>query len=58
MVRNTKSNKNIRIEISEEEILKRIAQIEELDIEDDFRQFLIQALEALVRLDKIVGMTR
>ncbi|MBC8554305.1 MAG: IS66 family transposase [Candidatus Brocadiales bacterium] len=46
----------ITIEISEEEILKRISQIEDLDIEDDLREFLIQALRALVRLDQVVGM--
>jgi len=56
MVFKTKSAKNIRIEISEEEILKRIQQIEQFDIDDDFRQFLIQALEALICLDKIIGM--
>ena len=55
----TESNKgpqNIRIEISEEEILRRIDQIENLEIEDDLRNFLIQALKALVSLDHIMGM--
>jgi hypothetical protein len=47
----------IRIEISEEEILKRITQIESLDIADpELREFLVTALEALVRLDQIIGM--
>jgi len=55
MVKNFK-NKDIRIEISEEEINKRIDQIELLDIEDDLRNFMLDALYALVKLDQIMGM--
>ena len=47
---------NIKIEMSENEINKRIDQIENLDCDDDLRNFLIDALRALVRLDQIVGM--
>ena len=46
----------IKIDISEEEILKRISQIEKLAIDDEFREFLISALEALVCLDKMLSM--
>ena len=56
----TQGNKNlhkqVRIELSETEINKRIDQIESMDIDDEFRDFLVSALEALVILDKLVGM--
>lgn len=56
MVKKLKKNRDIRIEISEQEINKRIDQIEALDIDDDLRTFLLDALYALVRLDEIMGM--
>lgn len=42
--------------ISEEDINKRIDQIEQLDCDDDLRTFLIDALNALVHLDYVVGL--
>jgi len=56
MINSTKEQKKIKIDISEEEILKRISQIEDLTIDDEFRNFLISALEALVCLDKMLAM--
>ena len=56
MISSSNEQKKIKIEISEEEILKRISQIENLDIDDEFRDFLISALEALVCLDKMLEM--
>ncbi len=41
------SNKNINIEITEEELNKRLDQIESLDCDDDLRQFLKDALGAI-----------
>jgi hypothetical protein len=55
MVKNI-GNKNIQLIISEEEINKRIDQIEKLNCDDDLRKFLIDALGALVALDRIVGL--
>jgi transposase len=49
-------HKQIRIELSEEEINKRLDQIESLAIDDELRQFLISAIEALLILDRLVGM--
>lgn len=49
-------NKNIIINLSEEEINRRIDQIESLSCDDDLRQFLIDALRALVELDRIMGL--
>lgn len=49
-------NRNIKIEITEEELNKRLDQIELLNCEDDLRQFLKDALWAIVELDKIIGM--
>jgi hypothetical protein len=46
----------IQINITEEEVLKRIEQIESLDIDDDLRKFMTDALKALVSLDIIIGM--
>ncbi len=50
------SKKNIKIEFTEEELNKRLEQIESSDIDDDLRQFLKDALWAIVELDKIIGM--
>jgi len=50
------NKKNIKIELTEQEINKRIDQIEKLDCDDDLRNFLIDALRALIRLDEIIGM--
>ncbi len=50
------SNKKINIEITEEELNKRLEQLESSDIDDDLRQFLKDALWAIVELDKIIGM--
>ena len=56
MVKNIK-DKNIRIEISEEEINNRIDQIESLqEIDNELKTFMVDALHALVRLDQIIGM--
>jgi transposase len=48
--------KDVKIEITEDEINKRIDQIESANIDDDLRAFMLEALQALVILDKIVGM--
>jgi transposase len=51
-----KDKKKISIEISEVEINRRIDQIEAANIDEELRQFMIDALMALVRLDEIIGM--
>jgi len=51
-----KEGKNIKIELSEEEITRRLDQIEQLACDDDLREFLISILQAVVRLDEIIGM--
>ena len=48
--------KDIKFAITEEEVLKRINQIEALDCDEELRSFLVDALRAIVRLDEIVGM--
>ncbi len=50
------NKKKINITITEEELNKRLDQIESLDCDDDLRQFLKDALWAIVELDKIIGM--
>ena len=49
-------SRELRIDITEEEINKRIDQIESLDIDNDLRAFMLEAMDALISLDKIVGM--
>jgi len=56
MIDPKKMQKKIKIDISEAEILKRISDIENLSIDDEFRDFLISALEALVCLDKMLEL--
>ncbi|MFA6119706.1 MAG: IS66 family transposase [Parachlamydiales bacterium] len=62
MIQKTKNSNDknlhnkIHIELTEEQINKRLDQIESLDIEDELREFLISAIEALLILDKLVGM--
>jgi transposase len=51
-----RSHKELRIDITEEEINKRIDQIEALDIDTDLRAFMLEAMDALITIDKIVGM--
>ena len=48
--------RELRIDITEDEINKRIDQIEALDIDNDLRAFMLEAMDALISLDKIVGM--
>lgn len=48
--------KHIKINISEDEINKRIDEIEHANITEELRDFMIDALRALVRLDEIVGL--
>ena len=48
--------KEIRIDITEEEINKRIDQIESLDIDPELQKFMLEAMDALISLDRIVGM--
>jgi transposase len=54
MVKQTENS--VKIEITEDEINRRIDQIESANIDEDLRKFLLDALSALVILDKIVGM--
>ena len=49
-------SRELRIDITEEEINKRIDQIESLDIDNDLRAFMLEAMDALISLDKIVSM--
>lgn len=53
---NKNLHKKIQIELTEEEINKRLDQIESLQIDSELREFLISAIEALLILDKLVGM--
>ena len=46
--------RELRSYITEEEINKRIDQIESLDIDNDLRAFMLEAMDALISLDKIV----
>ncbi|MBC7429685.1 MAG: hypothetical protein H7336_13800 [Bacteriovorax sp.] len=48
--------RELRIDITEDEINKRIDQIEALDIDNDLRAFMLEAMDALISLDRIVGM--
>lgn len=48
--------KVILLNLTEEEINRRIDQIEALPVENDFREFLADALLALVELDRIIGL--
>ena len=48
--------RELRIDITEDEINRRIDQIEALDIDNDLRVFMLEAMDALISLDKIVGM--
>lgn len=50
------TKKQIRIEITEKEINRRIDEIEAANISEDLREFLIDVLQALIRLDQLVGM--
>ncbi len=52
----TNGHGRIKIEITEDEINRRIDQIEALAIEDDLRDFLINTLRALVELDRLIGL--
>lgn len=53
----TKINgKSIRIELTEEEVLRRLDEIENANISQDLREFMIGALKALIRLDELIGM--
>lgn len=52
----SKKYKDIRIEITESEVNRRIDQIEALDCDSELREFLINTLQALVGLDKLLGM--
>lgn len=51
-----RSHRELRIDITEEEINRRIDQIEALDIDNDLRAFMLEAMDALITIDKIVGM--
>ena len=51
-----RGKREIKIQITEDEINKRIDQIEALSCDQDLRQFLIDALELLIELDRLVGM--
>ena len=46
----------MRIEITEDEINRRMDQIEQLDCDSELRDFLVSALRALIRFDKLLGM--
>ncbi|MEI7488007.1 MAG: IS66 family transposase [Chryseobacterium sp.] len=48
--------RELRIDITEEEINRRIDQIETLDIDNDLRAFMLEAMDALISIDKIIGM--
>ena len=54
--RKKKSEKQIRIDISEEELLKRIEQIEAMSMDSELQEFVVEALWALLKLDKLMGM--
>lgn len=49
-------SRELRIDVTEEEINKRIDQIESLEIDNDLRAFMLEAMDALISLDRIVGM--
>lgn len=51
-----RGKREIKIQITEDEINKRIDQIEALSCDQDLRQFLIDALELLIELDRLVGL--
>jgi DNA-directed RNA polymerase subunit RPC12/RpoP len=50
--------KKIKIELNDEEIARRLDQIEKLPCDDELRNFLISILEAVIRLDEIIGMKK
>ncbi len=50
------TEKFIKIELTEEEINKRIDQIESLNCDQELRDFLIMTLRAIISLDQIIGM--
>ena len=52
----TRIKKDLKIDITEEEINRRIDQIESLDIDADLRAFMLEAMDALISIDRIVGM--
>lgn len=52
----TRIKRDLNIDITEEEINRRIDQIEALDIDADLRQFMLEAMDALISIDRIVGM--
>jgi transposase len=52
----TRVKKDLKIDITEEEINRRIDQIEALDIDADLRTFMLEAMDALISIDRIVGM--
>jgi hypothetical protein len=52
----TRDKQNIAINISEDDLVKRMEQIESANIDEELRKFLLDALYALVRLDELVGM--
>jgi hypothetical protein len=51
-----RTHRELRIDITEEEINRRIDQIEALDFDNDLRAFMLEAMDALITIDKIVGM--
>lgn len=52
----TRQKKQIKVEVTEEQINHRIDQIEALDCDAELRDFLINILKTIVELDRLVGL--